>query len=488
MRPVLVPCVFAIAAAVSPPAFGSSTGIVIAEFRTRGPNGGNDEFIELYNLSAATVDVGGWKVRGSSNAGAIGTRATILAGTVINPGCRYLLTNSASGGYGGGVPGDQTYSIGISDDGGVGITLPDDTVVDQVGMSAGSAFKEGTPLAPLTLNADQGYERAPGGSLGNSTDTDDNNADFALVAPSKPQNAAAACHAATPTATETATSAPTETATRTPTPTSTHTPSETPTTIPTDTATAPRTLTTPPTATATTTTTASATGTLTPTLAVTATHTGAATPSATVTPSPPWTSTRTFTPPPPPATDMDADGVEDAADNCPGDFNPAQSDADGEGTGDACDASAPAALVLREVTLRASQPRRLGTIRIRGRLAAGISRAGLASSLRLGGLRIGLTGVGLDAVEVLLFPGVRCVDLRRPECVGEGGELVRFRPRPGLGRDVFDVHVAVRGRSLPFRLQATGVSVVLSVGGQDHRARLERCAMARNGRLVRCEP
>ena len=184
--------------------------------------------------------------------------------------------------------------------------------------------------------------------------------------------------------------------------------------------------------------------------------------------------------------DTDSDGVDDASDNCPGDFNPAQSDANGNGAGDACDETAPAALLLKEVTLRASQARRSGTVRIRGRLVAGASRTGLADSLRLGGLRIGLTGAGLEAVEVLVFPGVRCVDLRRPECVGEGGELVRFRPRPGLGHGVFDVHVAVRGRSLQPPLQATRVSVVLSLGGHDYGASLVRCTMARDGRLVRC--
>jgi hypothetical protein len=33
----------------------TSSTVVISEFRTRGPNGGNDEFIELYNLSPSPV-------------------------------------------------------------------------------------------------------------------------------------------------------------------------------------------------------------------------------------------------------------------------------------------------------------------------------------------------------------------------------------------------------------------------------------------------
>ncbi|MGH9787956.1 MAG: lamin tail domain-containing protein, partial [Candidatus Acidiferrales bacterium] len=128
---------------------GVSTSVVISEFRVRGPNGGSDEFVEIYNLSSSPVTIGGWKIRGSNNAAFVSTRATITAGTVLNPGCHYLLTNSSTSGgpYSGSMPGNQTYGTGITDDGGIALTLPDDTVVDMVGMSAGSAFKEGTPLA-----------------------------------------------------------------------------------------------------------------------------------------------------------------------------------------------------------------------------------------------------------------------------------------------------------------------------------------------------
>src|SRR5215468_507078 len=94
-----------------------STNVVISEFRVRGPNGGNDEFIELYNLSGAPVAIGGWKIRGSNNTAGVSDRATITAGTILQPGCHYLLTNSSlSGGpYSGAVAGDQTFTVGITD-------------------------------------------------------------------------------------------------------------------------------------------------------------------------------------------------------------------------------------------------------------------------------------------------------------------------------------------------------------------------------------
>jgi uncharacterized protein len=53
------------------PAAAQSSTIVISEFRTRGPNGGNDEFIELRNRSAAPVDIGGYRVNGSNASGTV---------------------------------------------------------------------------------------------------------------------------------------------------------------------------------------------------------------------------------------------------------------------------------------------------------------------------------------------------------------------------------------------------------------------------------
>src|SRR5687767_11625272 len=73
-----------------------STTIVISEFRTRGPNGGNDEFIELHNVSNDAVNIGGWKIRGSNNAGVVGDRLTIAQGTMLGAGCFFLATNSSA--------------------------------------------------------------------------------------------------------------------------------------------------------------------------------------------------------------------------------------------------------------------------------------------------------------------------------------------------------------------------------------------------------
>ncbi|HKE57062.1 MAG TPA: DNA/RNA non-specific endonuclease, partial [Pyrinomonadaceae bacterium] len=161
---------------------------MISEFRTRGPNGANDEFIELYNATASPINIGGWKINRSNGSGTINTQVTITAGTMIPGHGHFLATNSAAGGYSGSVPGNQTYATGITDDGGVAVLDPSNTVIDQAGMSAGSAYKEGTVLSQLTTNTDRSHERRPGGAGGNSTDTDNNAADFQLITPTNPQN------------------------------------------------------------------------------------------------------------------------------------------------------------------------------------------------------------------------------------------------------------------------------------------------------------
>ncbi len=167
---------------------GLTTPLVISEFRTRGPSGGNDEFVELYNTTDAPIAIGGYLLRGSNATGTVSTRATIPAGTIIPGRGHYLFTNSAAGGYSGSVPGNQTYATGITDDGGIAVTTSALAVLDSVGMSTGSTFKEGTPLLPQMTNVNLSYERKVGGVEGSQIDTDNNANDFFLQTTSDPQN------------------------------------------------------------------------------------------------------------------------------------------------------------------------------------------------------------------------------------------------------------------------------------------------------------
>src|SRR5215213_4400688 len=63
-------------AANAAPQMQAATNVVISEFRTRGSAGGNDEFVEIFNPTANPVDIGGWLIRASNNAGNTGVRYT----------------------------------------------------------------------------------------------------------------------------------------------------------------------------------------------------------------------------------------------------------------------------------------------------------------------------------------------------------------------------------------------------------------------------
>ncbi|HWU77220.1 MAG TPA: lamin tail domain-containing protein [Rhodanobacter sp.] len=165
----------------------------IDQFRVRGPAGGNDEFVELFNAGPAALDLSGYKLNASNASGTTGTRLTFPAGTRLPSGCHLLLTNSASSGYSGGVPGDLTYATGITDTGGLAVLDASDGIVDQVGLSSGSAYKAGTPLASLgSGNTDQGYQRRQN-AAGLPQDTGDNSADFVQVSPTDPHNSSSPC-------------------------------------------------------------------------------------------------------------------------------------------------------------------------------------------------------------------------------------------------------------------------------------------------------
>ena len=173
----------------------SGTGVVINEFRTRGPNGEHDEFIELRNDSPASIDIGGWQIQTSDTAGATTVIRTIgatggmpdsfsdSARTSLNPGCHYLLVNY--NGYRG--VSDNTYSIGIPDVGGLAIIDESGTMIDAVGLSVGSAFKEGTPLSAFPgTNTDHSYKRT-------GNDTNNNANDFSLSSPSTEKSRLTTC-------------------------------------------------------------------------------------------------------------------------------------------------------------------------------------------------------------------------------------------------------------------------------------------------------
>ena len=153
--PAVAAAVLIAAALLAPSALAASTTVVIAQFATRGQNGGNDEFIQIRNVSATAQDIGGWQIWGTNSGGMASARATVPSGTSLPVGTSFLFTNGNSPGYSGPATGDVTYSTGITDTGGIQLRDAAGGVIDAAGHSAlaGAAalFKEGGGLALPTL-------------------------------------------------------------------------------------------------------------------------------------------------------------------------------------------------------------------------------------------------------------------------------------------------------------------------------------------------
>ena len=192
--------------------------LIISEFRVRGPNGANDEFIEIYNASGAdhhvtaavtdpSVDVNGYAVVASDGT----TRCVIPNDTVIVNRGHYLCVNSVGyslasypAGSGTTATGDATYTTDIPDN--AGIALFNNSVgggnfslanrLDAVGSTseANTLYREGTGYPALTpFSIDYAFYRdncGKGGSittfgpcptLGFPKDTDNNASDFVFV-------------------------------------------------------------------------------------------------------------------------------------------------------------------------------------------------------------------------------------------------------------------------------------------------------------------
>jgi YVTN family beta-propeller protein/cysteine-rich repeat protein len=182
--------------------------------------------------------------------------------------------------------------------------------------------------------------------------------------------------------------------------------------------------------------------------------------------------------------DTDGDGVANACDNCPDDFNPAQSDGNGNGAGDVCDGTS-SALVLKRVQLKAASANKSNaSIRIRALLDA--ADFGALDAALAGGLVVAVSGAGLTGNEVMTFPVPRCIALTssRISCIGSNGETATFvKHRKG---SLFNVRITAKSRTFLPPLSPTGVQVVFSAGGLDRADKIPSCKVPASGRSANC--
>lgn len=173
----------ALAAVAWPP-----STLLVSELQTGGASA-SDEFAEITNVGATSVDLAGLEVvYVTSTGGTITRKASWASAQLLLPG-RHLLIANTSGMF--AAVADLTYSGGFAATGGaVAIRTIGGAAIDSLGWGdATNAFVEGT-AAPAPA-ASSSLERRPGGIAGNTTDTNNNAADwFGQVSPN-PQSLSA---------------------------------------------------------------------------------------------------------------------------------------------------------------------------------------------------------------------------------------------------------------------------------------------------------
>ncbi|HEY5520005.1 MAG TPA: lamin tail domain-containing protein, partial [Candidatus Limnocylindrales bacterium] len=150
-----------------------STGLLVSELVTGGSSA-SDEFIELYNASAATLDLGGLELVYVTSTGGTVTKKQSWTALAV-PAHHHVLIANSSGAWAAGA--DGLYSGGLSATGGaIALRKTDGTVIDSLSWGdATNSFVESTAGAAPPASAS--LERRPGGAAGNATDSNVNSAD-----------------------------------------------------------------------------------------------------------------------------------------------------------------------------------------------------------------------------------------------------------------------------------------------------------------------
>ena len=171
-------------------------GVVISQVYGGGGNSGatyTHDFIELYNRTAASVDITGWSVQYASSTGTTWQR-TPLAGTIA-PGAYYLIQQAQGAGGTTSLPTpDATGTIAMSGTAGKVVLVANNNTI-----TAGTSCPAVVDYVDLVGygSATNCFETAPTATLSNTTaalrngagavDTDSNAADFTIGAPN-PRN------------------------------------------------------------------------------------------------------------------------------------------------------------------------------------------------------------------------------------------------------------------------------------------------------------
>lgn len=182
-----------------PAAAAHGDHVVIAEVQVSGTNA-RDEFVELYNPTAAPIAVEGWRLSKRTGTGAREENLVTSFPTLTIPAHGSVLVAHPEGSFASAADQRYTTQSSLANDNTVVLYGPAATdgerpVIDLIGFGTVTS-KEGT--AAPNPPASQSLERKPGGVEGNGQDSGNNAADFVIQATPTPQPASTAARPAHP--------------------------------------------------------------------------------------------------------------------------------------------------------------------------------------------------------------------------------------------------------------------------------------------------
>jgi DNA/RNA endonuclease G (NUC1)/predicted extracellular nuclease len=173
--------------------------ITISQLYGGGGNAGapyTNDYVELYNPTAATVSITGWSIQYASAAGTSWVNKQPIGG-IIGPGEYYLISLASGGSNGVPLPVTPNISGTINMSATTGklalvknsatlagdCPLGDPNIVDFVGYGSGATCREGNANTPAPSNTLAIFRKNGGG-----TDSDQNGNDFTNATPPNPPN------------------------------------------------------------------------------------------------------------------------------------------------------------------------------------------------------------------------------------------------------------------------------------------------------------
>lgn len=166
--------------------------LVISEIQITGGTGQTtNDFIEIYNPTNSIIDLSDWQLKRRTTSGTESSMKVFSKGKNI-PAHGYFLWANSKDNYHLSINADESSVAILTDDNSIALFDSANNLIDALawGSDHTNPFIDSEHSIPCSGNpeANQSIERRPGGTQGNSQDTNNNSVDFLPPAIPNPQN------------------------------------------------------------------------------------------------------------------------------------------------------------------------------------------------------------------------------------------------------------------------------------------------------------